>query len=107
MSDNNIFPLVITNIKDVGNIKGDYINYAFYSKNIYTTTVEPPENVGTYKFKDEIILEDICGNLKYFYRIELVLSTGNINGLYFNNKGKIIKTKTTQTYLQVILLKVF
>ena len=93
----NIFPLVITNIQDIGNITNNLINYTpFYDERIYSST---PENISTYKYFDTISFSDICGNTNSFSRLELTLSSGNINGLYFNLNGFVIKTKVSQTII--------
>ena len=55
-------------------------------------------NISTYKYFETISFSDICGNTNSFSRLELTLSSGNINGLYFNLNGFVIKTKVSQIY---------
>ena len=107
ISNNNIFPLVITNCVNTGNISQDIINYTpFYSNDIYTdryptlySSANPPESVSTFQYFDKITLTDTLGNSNSLVRLELALSNGNINGLYFNRSGNIIKTNSTQTII--------
>ena len=72
MSNNNLFPLVITNFKDIGNINSNLVNYTpFYDNSIYSTT---PINISTFKYFDTLTFTDSDGNSNNLVRLELLLS---------------------------------
>ena len=96
------FPLIITNIKSIGNINKKLINYTpFYSYELYAAkgASSSPVNVSTYKLFDTLEFKNGGSTIIKFIRLELTLSSGNINGLFFNEKGQIIQTNKTQNII--------
>lgn len=91
----DIFPLVLTGMPNVANIKGDFINYTpFYNIHMYEYFADNQLNINSslfsypdvsnYRYTDEIVFTDICGNENRFLRFQLILNRSNLNGLHFD-----------------------
>ena len=115
----NVFPLVISGLKDnIGGIGSELINYTeFFYEGVYTTTgliKKDLQSISTYSFDNYIIIPtsvvkydystvpatttNITVN-KYYLRIALKLSTGNLMGLKYNAYGYVIKPLMAQTII--------
>lgn len=102
----DIFPLVLTGMPDVGNLKKEHINYTpFYNIHMYEYSTENQTNINklnfsypdisNYRYIDEIVFTDICGNENRFLRLQLILNRSNINGLHFDKYIRGFDNKST------------
>jgi hypothetical protein len=98
-SDVSIFPLVITNMENIGGIDNIILNNTcFFNENIYIDKHGVvPAYVSTYRKFDEITIPVTVGDLTLI-RYELTLSTGN-SGLYFNSSGFTVGTVKSETII--------
>jgi len=101
------FPLVITNLlQNIGNLEFDMINYTeFFDLNIYLSngfTESQVNSIPTYKYWDTITINNVV-----YLRFALKLSSGKLNGLYYDRDGNIIKPITFSTYLYDSFLESF
>lgn len=99
----NSFPLVITNLEYyVGNINNELINYtefydlSIYLKNGYSETdlksISYYKFIDTITFKTSTTVNGVTTTFNQVYlRFALKLSTGNINGINYNQNGYNIK----------------
>lgn len=95
----NAFPLVMTGVnQNVGNIQNDLINYTeFFDLNIYLYygfTENQLKSIPTYQYWDTITID---GNI--YLRFALKLSSGKLNGLYYDKTGNVIKPITNDTLI--------
>lgn len=100
-TDTNIFPLVLTNMKNIGGINSPLINNTcFFDEKIYKDKYSGnvPDYVSTYRIFDEINIPLLGGGTLPLIRYELKLSTGNSN-LYFDSSGFIIGTVKSETII--------
>jgi hypothetical protein len=107
----NAFPLVITNLEYyIGNINNELINYTeFYDLNIYLKngySETDLKSISYYKFIDTITfntsttVNGVTTNFNQVYlRFALKLSTGNINGINYDQNGYNIKPSITNNIL--------
>jgi len=107
----NAFPLVITNLEYyVGNINNEFINYTeFYDLNIYLKngySETDLKSISYYKFIDTITfntsttVNGVTTNFTQVYlRFAFKLSTGNINGINYDQNGYNIKPSITNNII--------
>lgn len=98
-TDVNIFPLVISNMKNIGGIDSPLINNTcFFDEKIYKDKYSGnvPDYVSTYRIFDEINIPITGGGTLTLIRYEFKLSTGN-SGLFFNSSGFVIGTVKSET----------
>ena len=95
----NAFPLVITGLnQNIGNIEATLINYTeFFDLGIYLDygyTESQITSIPTYQYWDKITI-----NTNVYLRFALKLSSGKLNGLYYDKFGNTIKPITNDTII--------
>jgi hypothetical protein len=99
LNNNDPYPLVITELNNIGGIDSPNINNTcFFNEIIYINAYGGvPDYISTYKIFDRIRIPSGTTTVDLL-RIELTLSTGNA-GLYFNSSGYIITTSKTDSII--------